>query len=268
MTCRRMVGAVALGLAVAATAVAGPPQIDIYPSVREVGINDVIGGNGGTSGSVGLEFIDRGLNKLILDGTWQQFTWDLSNASQITGWANGNGTLDGDGGILDALIIEAAGPQPVQIWMDDWETTLDPAGLPAPSTTVLQDWEGFLTNDEVAFQEPGFSGSTDANLNLNVNYAGVDNTVSNGGSGSYQMVTDIDFNVASGGLFGYGIRFTTFEAGGTPIDPNQQLGWAGAGGTVYDSATMSIWLRGLPVPEPTSMALLGLGGLAVLRRRR
>lgn len=263
---RRMVGALALMLLVTPAVMAGAPAIDVYLSIREApqALPVAVGDPGSTAGAVGLEFVDRGVQQLVLDGTWQQFSWNLSNSSLIETWLSLGGTLnalDGYSGILDALVFEASGPQPLTIWLDDMESSIDPTGFPPPSNIVMQNWEGFATDAEVAFQEPRFSGSTSALLNPAINYSGVDNTVAHSGTGSYQMRADIKFSNAT---FGYGIRYTTFGAGGI-IDPNPQIAVADL--INYDSSTMSIWLRGLPVPEPTSLALLALGGLAILRRR-
>ena len=46
---------------------------------------------------------------------------------------------------------------------------------------------------------------------------------------------------------------------------NPVIAEAGQAGGLYDASTLTIWMKG--VPEPASLSLLALGGLALLRRR-
>ena len=69
-----------LSLGLATVATAQPPTVQISIGVRETGFAGgsftAIGGDGGVSG--GIEWINMDGQFLTLDGTWQQFTFNLT----------------------------------------------------------------------------------------------------------------------------------------------------------------------------------------------
>ncbi|MBK8980184.1 MAG: hypothetical protein IPM29_30145 [Planctomycetes bacterium] len=151
-----------LGLAAAVSAQA--PTVQISIGVRETGASGGvftnIGDNGGATG--GIEFINRDGQTLVLDGTWQQFTFNLAT-DPITSFAGStaNGILDGGFGTLEHIrILNSQGIlDPISIWVDDVADTITPAGG-SPTTTTFGTFQGYADGAEVMFQEPSFSGST------------------------------------------------------------------------------------------------------------
>ena len=211
-----------------------------------------IGGNGGALG--GIEWVNLDGQSLILDGTWQQFTFNLATAT-YTGFAGAtaNGTLDGAYGVLEHIRIRNSGGETNQItlWIDDVANTITPAGG-GPTTTTFGTFEGFANGTEVIFQEPRFSGSTSAFLALTPNTSGVTNTVAHTGTNSDQ----IDFQFINATTTNW-VRLTTFN---TPNTPNP--------GVRFDqSSVVSFWMRGSAVPEPASLIALSLGLAAIARRK-
>ena len=245
-------GSVALALAFAGVASA---QLKISIGVRETaagGGSDVgIGGNAGSSG--GIEWLNMDAQTLVLDGTWQKFSFTMATAT-VTGFAGttANGVLDGAYGSLECIrVVNATGiTQELKLWIDDLENTITPVGA-GPITNTFGTWEGYATDTEAIFQEPGFSGSTSANIDLNTDYAGVDNTTSHSGSASYATRFTFVDNSPTRWL-----RMTTFNATNQPnplIRFDQQ-------------SEVSFWVKA--VPESTSMIVLGLGAAALASRRR
>ncbi len=237
------------------------PALKVSLGVRETNTTANIGENGGTAN--GIEWVDFNGQQLVLDGTWQLFTFDLKTAplTPFAG-ASANGAWDlNDGdpatavtaGAIDSIRFEPAGGYsfPITLWIDELAEYYDPAGPVPGSTVTFGSFEGYDAGETVMFRQPKFSGSTDAMLQDSPNSAGVDDTVAYAGTNSYKV--EFAWKNAAPGEW---LRLTPFN---TPILPNPALKIAG------DAAIVTVWMMG--VPEPATLALLALGGLAVLRRR-
>jgi len=70
------------------------PVLKVSIGVRETATTAPIGGNGGTGGT-GIEWVNVDGQTLVLDGTWQQFTFNFAT-DPITAFT-GNGLLAGMG---------------------------------------------------------------------------------------------------------------------------------------------------------------------------
>lgn len=241
----------------AATAMSATLSISI--GVRETnaggGADNGIGGNGGAAG--GIEFINRDGLTLTLNGTWQQFSFDLANANlngQVTAFAGAtaNGVLEGSYGTLEHIRIKSNGSTaPISLWIDDVVNTVDPAGPPPPQSVLIGNgFEGFADGTEVMFQEPGFSGSTTANI-LAGSTSGVDSSMFLNGAASY----GVDFQFVDNDPTRW-VRLTSFN---TLNVPNPIVRFD-------QSSVVSFWMKG--VPEPSTLVLLGLSGLWPCRGRR
>lgn len=229
-------------------------QVQLSIGVRETaaggGADVGIGGNGGTLG--GIEWINRDGQTLIMDGTWQQFTFTMAT-DPILAFAGGtaNSVLDGAYGVIEHIRVLNAGgtPSPITLWIDDVTNTITPPGG-GPTDNVFGTFEGYADNTEVMFQEPGFSGSTSAFL-MAGSTAGVDNTTAHSGSASYKF----DFTFVDSTPTNWA-RITSFNVAnqGNPMIRFDQ------------GSVVTFWAKA--VPEPATMITLGLGAAALLRRRR
>ena len=97
---------------------------------------------------------------LTADGTWQLFTFtpEVDALTAFAG-ATANGILDHDWGTIEHIRIRNTDgiTVPIRLWIDDISNT-DSTG------SVVEGFESYSVGEEVMFQEPGFSGSTSANL--------------------------------------------------------------------------------------------------------
>ncbi|MDA0932659.1 MAG: hypothetical protein O3C51_04300 [Planctomycetota bacterium] len=202
-----------VALGIAATATAQAPTFSISIGLRETGFAGVPfttpGDNGGTTG--GIEWVNRDAQTLTMDGTWQQFTFDLGN-DPISAFAGStaNGVLEGTHGTLEHIRILNSGGYtgPITLWIDDVTNQYqDPAS--GPTTVNFGTFSGYNEGDEVMFQEPGFSGSTSSNV-VAGGTAGVDN-FSASRSASYR----VDLQFVDGAPTRW-CRLTTFNARNQP----------------------------------------------------
>jgi len=206
-------------------------QVHVSIGVRETGFAGgtftAIGANGGSAG--GIEWVNRDAQVLTLDGTWQQFTFNLTT-DPIVAFAGttANSVLEGSFGVLENIRILNSGgrTEPIKIWIDDLVNTTTPLGG-QPTPTVIEDFQSYTAGTEVVFQEPSFSGSTAANL-IAGSTAGVDTFVPSR-SASYRCDFQFIDNVITRWL-----RLTTFN---TTIKPNPQIRFD-------DSSTITFWMRG------------------------
>lgn len=251
---------------------AGPvPTLTISMATRETGTVAAgvpIGGNGGGGAAAtgsSIEWLNLDGQTLVLDGTWQQFTFDIS-AVPVTFFAGVQppggmpNQVDGTAGTLEHIRFRNTGttPTPITLWIDDVVDNIDPNGPlpPGPTDMSVQDFEGFMSGAEVTFQEPHFSGSTSGFVEMVGQFAGVDNTVFHSGAASYRVEfswePDDIANLAAW------LRLTTATGAGT-LDINPTI--------AYDQdSIVSFWIMG--VPEPATLSLLVVGGLLAVRRRR
>jgi hypothetical protein len=247
---RKILFGIASGLALSTTVMAGvPPTLQVSIGIRETMTTMPIGANGGAAG--GIEFVNLDAQTLVLDGTWQQFTFNITTAT-LTAFAGAtaNGTLDGVMGTLEHIRFRnnGDGAGPVTLWIDDIVQTTGP---PIPSEIVVRNFEPpDAVGTEVTFQEPRFSGSTSGFLALMPNTSLVTDTVAHTGLQSDQ----VDFAWLNPADTAAWVRLTTFN---TPNGPNPAIDF---------NLPLSFWVRG--VPEPATLALLGIGGVLALRRRR
>lgn len=206
-------------------------QVQISLGIRETGAGGGtftnIGDNGGSLG--GIEWVDLDNQQLVLDGTWQQFTFDLSTAT-LTAFAGStaNAVLDGDYGTIEHIRIRNANgiTEPIQIWIDDIENTITPLGG-SPTAVSVEDFEGYVAGTEVVFQEPGFSGSTAANI-LPGGTSGIDNMVA-----SRTPSQRIEFQFVDNTATRW-VRLTTFNS---TNKPNPLIRFD-------QSSVVSFWMRG------------------------
>jgi len=215
------------------------------------GADGPIGSDGGGTGG-GIEWVDRDEQILVLDGTWQQFTFTILTADlQAFAGVTANSILDGSFGTLEHLRVRNIGgvTNNITLWIDDVTNTITPPGAPQMSVN-FGDFEGWADGTQVIFNEPGFSGSTQANL-MPGSTAGVDNSIAFTGSASYAFGLQFVDNDPERWA-----RITTFGADNTPnplIRFDQQ-------------SVVTFWMRG--VPTPGAALLLGVAGLLGGSRRR
>ena len=244
-----------LALAALMTVSGASAQLLISIGVRETGFaggtDNGVGGNGGSTG--GIEWINLDGQSLTLDGTWQTFTFTMaSDPVNAFAGASANGILEGSFGVLEHLRIRNMGgyTAPIRLWIDDIANTFTPPGG-GQTTVTFGSFEGFAPGTEVIFQEPRFSGSTSGNLMLLPNTSLVTNTTALNGTNSDQ----IDFQFLDGTTTRWD-RLTTFN---TPNIPNPIIRFDGG-------SVVTLHIKG--VPEPATFAVLGLGLLPLLRRRK
>jgi hypothetical protein len=254
-------GLAAAGLVVAlcaSSALAGIPSFQISIGVRETaqgGGPDVgIGNNGGTLG--GIEWLNLDGATLPFDGAWHQFSFDMDQvtATAFAG-ATANSILEGAYGVLEHIRIRNIDgvTSPIALWVDEVANTTQTLPFP-PSTTTFGSFEAPRNvGDETIFQEPRFSGSTAAFLDLLPNTTLVANDQAHSGVQSdkaqFRFINSTPTNWLRLTTFHTGVNFT----GGNPMIRFDQ------------NSVVSFWLKA--TPEPTSLALLALGGLVALRRR-
>ncbi len=164
----------------------GPLFIAI--GIRETGDTGTLGTPGGSTGEiewVGAATPPAGqapVGKSLMGGDWVTLTFDPT--VDPIGDFVGDGVITETRGTLEHVAI-AVDPNAVDRSSGVYRLLIDNvvnvgAG-PANSDVVLADFEAFAPGDEVLFQEPTFSGTTDQNLAINVGGAGV--TDANGNPG-------------------------------------------------------------------------------------
>ncbi len=206
--------------------------LSISIGIRETGAGGstftAIGADGGSAG--GIEWVNRDGQTLVLDGTWQQFTFDF-DADTLSGFAGAtaNNMIDGDFGTLEHIRILNSGgvTGEIDLWIDDIENTIVPTGQTNPVSTVFGDFQGYGDGDEVIFQEPSFSGSTASNL-VAGGTAGVDNFVASRSSSD-----KISFEFVDGTTTRW-VRLTTFQSTNLR-NPTIRFD---------QDSTLSFWMRG------------------------
>jgi hypothetical protein len=229
----------------AAAGHAAAQSIAVSIGVRETGSMAALGQDGGTDG--GIEWVDRDANVISLDGSWQQVSFNLSNA-QLLAFAGitANSMWDGTRGVLDHLRLRNTDglTGPLRLYIDD--LTLTGPGQP----NFTDGWEGPALGAEHIFRDPGFSGSTMANL-LGTGSSAVSAAMARTGAQSYEMNLQFVDNDPTRWA-----RVQTWDTitGGNP--------------TVDFGGTVSFWIKGEVVPAPGTGAMLMIAGVAGLRRRR
>lgn len=208
--------------------------------------------DGGTTG--GLEFVNRDGQLLPLDGSWQLFTFTPASDPLLAfAGTTANSILEGGWGTLEMLRVANIDgiSQPIRLWIDQ-VTVTERAGA------TIEGFEAFAPGVEVIFQEPGFSGSTSANLVAGGSSA-VTDVIAFAGDHAYEM----NFQFVDDDPTRW-VRVSTFN---TPNLPNPAVPLQY--GSPEFAPTISFYARALVIPEPTSLALwAALGGLALTRRRR
>ncbi|MCC6686253.1 MAG: PEP-CTERM sorting domain-containing protein [Fimbriimonadaceae bacterium] len=235
-------------LAVASSAMAWQVSIGIRETAAGGGADVGVGNNGGTAG--GIEWINKDATALITDGAWHLYTWALTGAT-VTAFAGGtaNGTLQGNYGTLENIRIlnNGGSTNAITLWIDD-VTSSNAAG-----STNFGSFESYAANAVARFQRANFSGSS-TNVTAGAT-AGVDTSTAHTGVNSYKFNWSHTNNLATNWA-----RLTS-GAGGGMLDPNSMV-------RLDNDATISFWAKATVVPEPATMAVLGLGVAALIRRRK
>lgn len=206
-------------------------QVQVSLGIRETeaggGTFTAIGADGGSSG--GIEWVNLDGQTLTLDGTWQQFTFNITT-DPLTGFAGttANSLLEGTFGTIEHVRVLNSGGQtdPIQLWIDDVENTTTPGGG-GPVTASVSNFEGYSSGTEVMFQEPPFSGSTSASL-VAGGTSGVDNLVA-----SRSSSCRFDFQFVDG-IATRWVRLTTFNSLNVP---NPLIRFD-------DNSVVTFWMRG------------------------
>ena len=243
-------------LALLAASAVQAQSLQMSIGIRET--NDGTGpifGNGGTDN--GIEFVNRDGQTLTADGTWQLFTFTPASDT-LLGFAGttANSILEAghEWAVLEHIrILNDTGiTNPIRLWIDDVTNTV-------ATGPVVQDFEASVLGSEVMFQEPGFSGSTSANL-----LAGSTTAVSDSeaNSGSQSLQADFQFVDATPTRW---VRLTTF---GALNQPNPRIRVREPGGP---EPTISFYAKAIVIPEPASLLLacgLSLAVVGIRPRRR
>jgi hypothetical protein len=193
-------------------------------------------GNGGTAN--GIEFVNLDGQTLTTNGTWQLFTFTPS-VDTLTAFAGAtaNGTLDFDWGTIEHIRVRNISgiTLPIRLWIDN-VTNTDSTG------SVVEGFEPYNIGDEVMFQEPGFSGSTSANLVVG-STAAVSDSMAFAGSKSYEANFQFVDNDST-----RWVRLTTFSTG--QPGANARIHYREPGG----APTISFYAKAV-IPEPATIAL-------------
>lgn len=224
---------------------AAAQSIAVSIGVRETGSTEPLGQDGGTTG--GIEWVDRDANLVTLDGTWQQVSFNLSNAQLLAfAGASANSMWDGTRGVLEHMRLRNTDglTSPLRLYIDD--LTLTGPGQP----NFTDGWESAAVGAEHIFRAPGFSGSTAANL-VGTGSSATTAATARTGAQSYEM--NLQFVDADPTRWARVQTFNTITGGNPTVD---------FGGTV------SFWIMGEVVPAPGAVSTLALAGAAGLRRRR
>jgi len=228
-------------------------SLKISIAIRENNTAGTIFGDGGGSGG-GIEWVNRDGQTLTADGAWQIFTFTPATDPLLAfAGATANSMLEPghEYAVLEHVrILNDTGiTSPIRMWIDDVTNTV-------ASGPVTQDFEAATLGTEVMFQEPGFSGSTSANL-LPASTTLVSDGTANSGLQSLQA----DFQFIDNTPTRW-IRLTTF---GTPNQPNPRVRIIEPGGP---APTISFYAKAVVIPEPASMVLVMMGAIAVIGVRR
>ena len=256
-------GTFGVALLVAHSAHAASLSLSI--GVRETGNAGglAISANGGSTG--GIEFVNRDGLTLTADGTWQRFVYTpLTDPLTAFAGTTANAVLDEDWGVLEMIRIgnDADGATRYRLWIDDVTNTTSAGAV------NFGDFEAAALNTEVIFQEPRFSGSTSANLQLTPNTSLVTNSMANTGSQSNQLDFAFVDDSPVSGVPSRWVRLTTFNTASLP-NPLVRLRESVVGGPPL-ATTISFWAKAIVIPEAASIILLvagAIGGTAVSRRR-
>lgn len=242
MRCAAAVSAVVLCVSGSALA----QSIAVSIGVRETGSVAALGADGGTSG--GIEWVNRDLNIVALDGGWHKVTFDLPNAMLLPfAGVDADGFYTTTRGTLEHIRFRNTDglDMPLRFFIDDLEIR------DATGAMTLIGWEEQSLGDEHVFRTPHTSGSTNQNLVMGVDFAGVVDTMAHSGEQSYQL----DFQFVDNDPTRW-LRLTTFDTD------------SGANPTIDFGGTVSFWIKGDVVPSPSGAAVIGLAGAVLLRRRR
>lgn len=232
--------------------VAEGASLQVSIGIRENNTAGAIFGDGGGSGG-GIEWVNRDGQTLVADGTWQLFTFTPSSDPLLAfAGATANSMLEPghEWAVLEHIrILNHVGiTNPIRLWIDDVTNTV-------ASGPVVQGFEAAALGSEVMFQEPGFSGSTSANL-LPGSLTAVTDSMANSGSQSLQ--TDFQFIDNSPTRW---VRLTTF---GTPNQPNPRVRIIEPGAP---APTISFYAKAMVIPEPSSLLLACCMSLVLVRAR-
>lgn len=219
--------------------------------IRETNSAGPIFGDGGTTN--GIEWVNRDGQTLVANGTWQLFTFTPATDPLLAfAGTTANSMLEPghEWAVIEHIrILNNEGiTNPIRLWIDDVTNTV-------ATGPVVQDFETSTLGTEVMFQEPGFSGSTAANL-LPGSSTLVTNSMAN--SGSQSLVANFQFVDNDPTRW---VRMTTFQ---TPNQPNPRIRIIEPGAP---APTVSFFAKAIVVPEPGSLLLTGCLGLILLHIR-
>jgi hypothetical protein len=209
-------------------------ELKLSIGIRETGGSGPIFANGGSTG--GIEWVNRDAQTLLLDGTWQLFSFTPATDPLVAfAGATANSVLDTDWVTLEHLRILNSGANtgPIRLWIDNITTTNN-------TGVHTESFETFGLGTEVIFQEPSFSGSTLANL-----LGGSSALVSDSDAFDGVQSNEANFQFVDADPTRW-VRLTTSN---TPNLPNPLLQARDPG---YPNPTITFYAKAILVPEPAA----------------